>query len=73
MKIALILLFCSILFLVAVALLPLPLPPYLDFQVIYHADLGLLRGISIYDHAGQVNMIAGLAKMRPMIRGWPPS
>jgi len=65
MKIALILLFCSILFLVAVALLPLPLPPYLDFQVIYHADLGLLRGISIYDHAGQVNMIAGLANVPP--------
>jgi Glycosyltransferase family 87 len=64
MKIAVILL-CSILFLVVVALLPLPLPPYLDFQVIYHADLGLLRGISIYDHTGQVNMIAGLAHVPP--------
>ena len=41
------------------------MPPYLDFQVIYHADLGLLRGIPIYDHAGQVNMIAGLANVPP--------
>lgn len=64
MKIALLFL-CSLLFLVVIALLPLPLPPYLDFQVIYHADLGLLRGISIYDHTGQVNMIAGLANVPP--------
>jgi hypothetical protein len=41
----------------------LPARPYLDFQVIYHADLGLLRGIPLYDHAGQVEMIAGLAKI----------
>lgn len=39
----------------------LPVRPYLDFQVIYHADLGWLRGIALYDHAGQVNMIAELA------------
>lgn len=52
-------------FLFIIALLPLPIPPYLDFQVIYHADLGLLRGISIYDHAGQVNMIAELARVQP--------
>ncbi len=52
-------------FLVVIALLPIPIPPYLDFQVIYHADLGLLRGISIYDHAGQVNMIAALADVLP--------
>ncbi len=64
MKTALVLLF-SFIFLVLIALLPLPLPPYLDFQVIYHADLGLLRGIPIYDHAGQVNMIAGLAHVAP--------
>ena len=63
-KIALIVLF-SLIFVLVVALLPLPLPPYLDFQVIYHADLGLLRGIPIYDHAGQVNMIANLAKVPP--------
>lgn len=52
-------------FLVIIALLPLPIPPYLDFQVIYHADLGLLRGISIYDRAGQINMIAQLANVSP--------
>ena len=52
--------------LLVLALLPLPLlHPYLDFQVLYHADLGLLRGIPIYDHAGQVNMIAQLAKVPP--------
>ena len=51
--------------LVVLALLPLPIPPYLDFQVIYHADMGLMRGISIYDHAGQVNMIAQLANVLP--------
>jgi hypothetical protein len=62
MKIAYIIL-GSLLFILVIALLPLPLPPYLDFQVIYHADLGLLRGIPIYDHAGQVNMIAGLANV----------
>lgn len=53
-------------FLIAFAyLVPIPLPPYLDFQVIYHADMGLLRGIPLYDHAGQVNMIAELARVRP--------
>jgi hypothetical protein len=62
-RIALLLLvFC---FFIALALLPLPLPPYLDFQVIYHADMGLLRGIPLYDHAGQVNMIAELAQVEP--------
>ncbi len=64
MKIALIVL-SSFTFLLLFALLPLPLPPYLDFQVIYHADLGLLRGIPIYDHTGQVNMIARLANVPP--------
>ena len=51
--------------LVAVALLPLPIRPYLDFQVLYHADLGLRRGIALYDHAGQVDMIAQLAHVPP--------
>src|ERR1700690_2254161 len=64
MKIALVI-FCSLLFLFVFVLLPLPLPAYLDFQVIYHADLGLLHGIPIYDHAGQVNMIAGFANVPP--------
>ncbi|MEW6030897.1 MAG: glycosyltransferase family 87 protein [Chloroflexota bacterium] len=43
----------------------IPLPAYLDFQVIYHADMGLVRGIPLYDHAGQVNMIAELARVEP--------
>ncbi len=64
MKTALIILLSS-LFLLGVVLLPLPLPAYLDFQVIYHADLGLLRGIPVYDHVGQVNMIAHLANVQP--------
>jgi len=51
--------------LLAAALLPLPIRPYLDFQVLYHADLGLMRGISLYDHAGQVDMIAQLAHVSP--------
>jgi hypothetical protein len=45
------------------AFLPLPLNPYLDFQVLYHADLGLTQGIALYDHAGQVDMIARLANV----------
>lgn len=55
----------TLIFLLVIVLLPLPIPAYLDFQVIYHANMGLLRGISVYDHAGQVNMIAGLAHVRP--------
>ncbi len=64
MKIVLVVLAC-LLFLFALARLPVPIPPYLDFQVIYHADVGLLRGIPVYDHAGQVNMIAGFANVPP--------
>ncbi len=52
-------------FLVVFTLLPLPIPPYLDFQVLYQTDMGLLRGISPYDHAGQVDMIARLAHVQP--------
>ncbi len=46
-------------------LVPFPIRPYLDFQVIYHADLGLLRGIPLYDHTGQVGLIAELAGVSP--------
>jgi len=60
-----ILLFSIVCVLLVFPFLHLPIPPYLDFQVIYHADLGLLRGISIYDHVGQVNMIAQLANVTP--------
>lgn len=55
----------AMLLLIAVAIAPLPIRPYLDFQVIYQADMGLLRGISVYDHAGQVEMIARLANVTP--------
>jgi len=44
---------------------PLPVPAYFDFQVIYHAGLGLLHGIPLYDHSGQVLMIAELAGVSP--------
>lgn len=37
---------------------PLPLAPYLDFQVLYQADQGILRGIPLYDRAGQAQMVA---------------
>ena len=37
------------------------LNPYLDFQVLFHANMGLLRGIALYDHAAQVDMIAQIA------------
>ncbi len=65
MKRILIIIPSAVIFLWVLAALPLPIPPSLDFQVIYHADLGLLRGISLYDHAGQVNMIAALANVPP--------
>lgn len=44
---------------------PLPVRPYLDFQVLYHAGMGLSRGIPLYDHPGQVAMIAELAGVQP--------
>lgn len=46
-------------------LLPLPIPRYLDFQVLYHANLGLLQEIPLYDRAGQTEMIARLAGVTP--------
>ena len=54
-----------LLFLILLAVLPLPIPAYLDFQVLYQANMGLLHGISPYDHAGQVDMIAQLANVPP--------
>lgn len=38
-----------------------PLEPYQDFQVVFHADMGLLRGILLYDRDAQVEMIAQIA------------
>jgi len=57
----------SLLFLFGLSLLcaPLPIPPYLDFQVLYHADMGLLRGIPLYDRAAQAQMVARLAGVPP--------
>jgi len=56
-------LFVLVVIILAAALLPVR--PYMDFQLIFHANLGLLRGISLYDQAGQVNMIAQLAQVSP--------
>lgn len=53
----------ALIVLAAVTALPLPIRSYLDFQVIYHADQGLLRGIAVYDHEGQVDMIARAANV----------
>lgn len=49
----------------AAAYLPLPVQPYQDFQIIYHADMGLLRGIPLYDHVGQMKIIGDLAGVQP--------
>jgi hypothetical protein len=54
-----------LLFLIVSAIVPVPVRPYLDFQVLYQANMGLLRGVSLYDHGGQVNMIAQLAHVTP--------
>jgi alpha-1,2-mannosyltransferase len=40
-----------------------PLQPYQDFQVLFHANMGLLRGITLYDQPGQVRMIAQFAQV----------
>ena len=38
-----------------------PLRPYMDFQVLFHANMGLRLGIPLYDQPGQVEMIARFA------------
>ncbi len=48
-----------------IAYSPIPIPHYLDFLSIYHADLGVLRGIPLYDLTGQVGMVAELAGVPP--------
>ena len=57
MKRAVIFLLSSLLLviiLLAIAIyVPLPLDPYLDFQVLHRADNGILHGIPLYDQAGQ--------------------
>ncbi|HET6845222.1 MAG TPA: hypothetical protein VFH29_00215, partial [Anaerolineales bacterium] len=54
-----------VLLLIAAAAAAVPIQPYQDFQVLYHADMGLLRGIPLYDRAGQVQMIAEIAGVAP--------
>ncbi|NWG05204.1 MAG: DUF2029 domain-containing protein [Chloroflexi bacterium] len=38
--------------------LPIPLDPYLDFQVLHRADVGILHGIPLYDQAAQAQRVA---------------
>lgn len=60
-SILLILLFAAaaILLLAMATVVQLPLDPYLDFQVLYRANVGILRGIPLYDQAAQAQMVAG--------------
>ena len=62
MKRAIIFLLSSLLLviiLLAIAIyVPLPLDPYLDFQVLHRADNGVLHGIPLYDQAGQAQRVA---------------
>ncbi|MCC6500447.1 MAG: DUF2029 domain-containing protein [Anaerolineales bacterium] len=52
----------------------LPLDPYLDFQVLYRADQGILRGINLYDRAAQEQMVAdglGVSAERVFVLPFP--
>jgi len=51
--------FLLIIILLAIAIyVPIPLDPYLDFQVLHRADSGILHGIPLYDQAGQAQRVA---------------
>ena len=51
--------FLLIIVLLALAIyIPIPLDPYLDFQVLHRADSGILHGIPLYDQAGQAQRVA---------------
>ena len=51
--------FILIVLLLAIAIyIPIPLDPYLDFQVLHRADSGILHGIPLYDQTGQAQRIA---------------
>jgi len=52
------LLLLIILLLAIAVFVPIPLDPYLDFQVLHRADRGILQGISLYDQAGQAQRVA---------------
>ena len=47
-----------IILLVIAIYIPLPLDPYLDFQVLHRADSSILHGIPLYDQAGQAQRVA---------------
>ena len=55
----------GLLLLGVLVILPIKVPAYLDFQVLYQSNMGLLRGVALYDHAGLVNLIADLAQVTP--------
>ncbi len=53
---------------------PLPLDPFHDFQVLYRADQGILRGIALYDRAAQEQMVAddlGVSAERVFVLPFP--
>ncbi len=60
-RIAIILLFSFLLVIILFAIavyIPIPLNPYLDFQVLHRADRGILHGIPLYDQARQAQRVA---------------
>jgi hypothetical protein len=62
-----------ILFTIAVYV-PIPLDPYLDFQVLHRADRGILQGIPLYDREAQINMVAkdlGVTKDQVFVLAFP--
>lgn len=48
----------TIILLSVAVFVPFPLDPYLDFQVLYRANRGILQGIPLYDQAAQAQMVA---------------
>ncbi len=53
---------------------PLPLPPNLDFQVLYQADRGILHGVPLYDRDGQAQSLAnewGVSAERVFVLSFP--
>jgi hypothetical protein len=53
---------------------PIPLDPYLDFQVLHRADNGILRGVPLYDQAGQAQRVAdelGVAVDKVLVLPFP--
>ncbi len=54
--------------------IPLPLPPNLDFQVLYQADRGILHGVPLYDRDGQARALAnewGVSAERVFVLSFP--